>query len=426
MVPRRFADCVAYYNKVVGGVFHTKAQWETAQRQVVSNKINGTTYSFQNGPSEAEQPIFLLQKGSCFNHCAEADTNVAVSMLDDRVVFKTTKEVAAGEELRFFYSSDQDASFAAQAVVAKRHRSDSAPAPGPVVDTPAAEGPPEVEAARDVALVTDGGLKNFTLQFGDFPLSEKWSKDKYVETYTTQMKLSQEKKSAHSEEGSAPIYMLGSTIGVTGNKYMFTAPDGSKAILPRLNTHSKPGTKGAELMADADTIAMAGHAEELTMAWAQKYDKPLHATLLEVKDLIPEELRFGTTFWTAMTLVGDLSNGNNHEHIDENDVVSVIIMLGKDIGLDGGSTVYFDGGSNFKPSDKNHRNRGTETRGQEVARVPFKHGRFQVANFEQIVHSARARTGRASAASFRGTSIVRSWSTLRSTARLRTSSTGSV
>jgi hypothetical protein len=46
---------------------------------------------------------------------------------------------------------------------------------------------------------------------------------------------------------------------------------------------------------------------------------------------VPAELRVSGTIFNAMTLVGDLRNGNNHIHTDKNDICSLIIMLGTNI-----------------------------------------------------------------------------------------------
>ena len=54
-------------------------------------------------------------------------------------------------------------------------------------------------------------------------------------------------------------------------------------------------------------------------------------------------------------------------------------MLGKDI--DGGDTLYYDGGTSFRKRDP------AGTRGKLVQTVPFKHGRYQVGEFEKVVHA---------------------------------------
>ena len=47
--------------------------------------------------------------------------------------------------------------------------------------------------------------------------------------------------------------------------------------------------------------------------------------------MIPAELLIGGTFWSALTMVGDLEDGCNHLHVDGHDVVSLIIQVGPDV-----------------------------------------------------------------------------------------------
>ena len=84
-------------------------------------------------------------------------------------------------------------------------------------------------------------------------------------------------------------------------------------------------------------------------------------------------------------MVGDLEDGCNHLHVDGHDVVSLIIQVGPDV-QSGGATVYYDGDKKFRPSTKRAPRQGRQTCGSEVFRVPHRHGRYQVANFERVVH----------------------------------------
>ena len=87
------------------------------------------------------------------------------------------------------------------------------------------------------------------------------------------------------------------------------------------------------------------------------------------------------------------SAGRNHEHMDSNDVVSLIIMVGGD-DVVGGDTKYFDGGNDFD------RRRPAQTRGNCVLTVLFKHGRYQVTSFDRIVHAGTPWTGERGIVSF--------------------------
>eukprot|EP00957_Ditylum_brightwellii_P203752 15336052-Ditylum_brightwellii.AAC.1 len=82
---------------------------------------------------------------------------------------------------------------------------------------------------------------------------------------------------------------------------------------------------------------MVVYAEKLTFHWTKLHKPALLPVLKKAKQIIPTELRYGNTFWTALTLVGDLGDGNNHEHKDSKDIVSLIIMVGDNIR--GGETL---------------------------------------------------------------------------------------
>jgi hypothetical protein len=107
--------------------------------------------------------------------------------------------------------------------------------------------------------------------------------------------------------------------------------------------------------------------------------------VLWFKDKVPTELRVCGTIFNAMALVGDLRNGFNHIHTDDNDICSLIIMLGTDIL--GGGTSYYDGPNANAPGNLVH----TE---------PFVHGKFQVGPFESKVHAGDPWKGRRGIISF--------------------------
>ena len=183
-----------------------------------------------------------------------------------------------------------------------------------------------------------------------------------------------------SRPGSAPIFIGGSTCSASSRKYAFERELGEWSMLPRLNAQSKPGTPGHAFMTSPPTIRMAEDAARITMRWAEATNPELAATLRHAKEVIPPELRYGDTFWTAITLVGDLRDGNNHIHKDLHDVVSLIVMVGKDIT--GGATHYYD------------------DTGKVVQTVPFEHGRYQVCEFDKVWHASEQWQGKRGIISF--------------------------
>eukprot|EP00957_Ditylum_brightwellii_P202366 15329830-Ditylum_brightwellii.AAC.1 len=203
------------------------------------------------------------------------------------------------------------------------------------------------------------------------------------------MSNSDKKKSLHHKY--APNVLEGSTCGPTRRKYKEKI--GEFFInLPRLRKNCQPGTVGNTLVNHLNTVQMAVYAEKLTIHWEKLYNLSLLPVLEKAKTIIPFELRYRNTFWTSLTLVGDIKDGNNHEQKDSNDVASLVIMLGDDIS--GGDTMYFNGGIEF------NRRRIKETRVELEHATTFKHGRYQVCDFDKIVHSGCDWTGKRGVISF--------------------------
>ena len=55
----------------------------------------------------------------------------------------------------------------------------------------------------------------------------------------------------------------------------------------------------------------------------------------EAIEKIPGELRVCGTAFTALAVIGDGTDGMNHPHLDDHDVISIFVTLGKDIGGSG-------------------------------------------------------------------------------------------
>eukprot|EP01047_Picozoa_sp_COSAG01_P023467 COSAG01_NODE_1420_length_10367_cov_10.597098_9_plen_551_part_00 len=179
---------------------------------------------------------------------------------------------------------------------------------------------------------------------------------------------------------SSPMSIFGGTIGPTSNTYK---QDG--IIMPRPNAASRPGSKGYATMNEPYVAALAASAEEKMLAYLETHDPDTLKKVRWFKANVPAELRVSGTIFNAMTLVGDLRNGNNHIHIDKNDICSLIIMFGANIS--GGNTLYYDG-----PNDK--------APGNIVHSEPFAHGKFQVGPFETKVHAGESWKGRRGIISF--------------------------
>ena len=253
-----------------------------------------------------------------------------------------------------------------------------------------ATAPDDTATHPTLDVVHDDRGGQYTIAHGDMPMPPGWLPGTWKDTYRKGMRVSYRKVSTHPD--SRPNFILGSTCAVTGDEYKWNETE----FLPRLNAKSRTGA-GAEFLASNDTMLLAQTAERLTMDWAEHADPGLHATLLHVKTTIPEELRVADTIWTAQTLVGDLQNGCNHLHTDENDLVSLIIQMGTDI--EGGATVYYDG-TGFRAATKKRPKQGRQTCGKEIHRRAHRHGQFQVTNFETVAHEGEKWQGERGIISF--------------------------
>lgn len=98
-------------------------------------------------------------------------------------------------------------------------------------------------------------------------------------------------------------------------------------------------------------------------------------TIFFIKKHVPASLLVGESFFTQMAMVGDTvltkHNGMN-PHVDDKDLLSVVVTLGN--VTSGGCTIYYNGTSE-------------NNKGKAIAVIPFQHGRIQIGNFSEIVHS---------------------------------------
>ena len=91
------------------------------------------------------------------------------------------------------------------------------------------------------------------------------------------------------------------------------------------------------------------------------------------KQIIPEALRLGDTFFTHMTVFGThcKEDGEMALHFDENDVISCVFHISE--VSKGGSTLYYSGDKPKNP-------------GACIYKVPFWHGTVQICFFRDVLH----------------------------------------
>ena len=78
-------------------------------------------------------------------------------------------------------------------------------------------------------------------------------------------------------------------------------------------------------------VHVAKAAEKELIAHLRMHDKATLQKVLLFQHLVPDKFRVCGTVFNSVALVGNLENGENHKHRDEEDLCSIIITLGKDV-----------------------------------------------------------------------------------------------
>ena len=221
-----------------------------------------------------------------------------------------------------------------------------------------------------------------TLQRGNVILKNtSLSSQAYVKTYLNLMRKGYMYKNRRHVK-SVPMFLFGSTIMGTHTSYIYKG-----VLMPRANTESRPGRPGFEALKDADICGFARACEAFTLEYLRQHHSEKHKRVLEFKSrtVAHPELRVCGTIFTAMALVGNLQNGNNHLHMDFHDLCSCIIMVGTNIK--GGSTIYYNGVSVKEP-------------GEIVHEEKHAHGKVQIFPFEVTPHKGSRWIGKRGIISF--------------------------
>ena len=118
-------------------------------------------------------------------------------------------------------------------------------------------------------------------------------------------------------------------------------------VIPRPNTACREGKSGYDVLQRPYVKQLAEAAEHNMIQYLSQHDPATLKKCQWFKENVPAELRVCGTMFNAMALVGDLRDGNNHIHVDKNDICSLIVMFGKNI--EGGCTRYYDGPNDKQP-----------------------------------------------------------------------------
>jgi len=176
------------------------------------------------------------------------------------------------------------------------------------------------------------------------------------------------------------MYCAGSTIGPARKPFMRI--DGKRKMLPRPYRACLFGNSGYHFMKRTWVIeffkcieAMALHFLTFHYKHCPDNNRILSNILLS-KKIVPNDLRICDTFFTQLSVVGDMSflncSAKINPHVDKDDIFSAIIHFGK---IDSGGDLLF-----FK-------NKDTNIKGNLNHVVKFKHGMVHFGSFHSIYHA---------------------------------------
>ena len=167
------------------------------------------------------------------------------------------------------------------------------------------------------------------------------------------------------------MWVLGSTVFPTHPAYSI---DG--VYVPRPNTHFRKGTRGWKVTRLPWFRKFAEASEAEVLRQLGKHERTILQRVMKFKRVCPEFLRVSGTIFNAVAFVGDLGSGNNHKHVDRNDLCSIIITLGDNNRIHGGTTIYW-----------------TEDGKEKLHEERFTHGKFQTGSFDKVLHSGEVWDG---------------------------------
>ena len=157
-----------------------------------------------------------------------------------------------------------------------------------------------------------------TLTTASIQLGSKFSPECFEHSYRDLM------SKAYCYRGvSAPMYIFGSSIMATTKTYMYNG-----VTMPRPNTASWPGRRGHKALQAWHICRLAEACEKYVLKYLRTHAPDTAARLIKFRSVLTAEhpeLRICNTIFTAMTLVGDLSDGHNHVHVDR--IVNAYVVL---------------------------------------------------------------------------------------------------
>ena len=183
------------------------------------------------------------------------------------------------------------------------------------------------------------------------------------------------------------MYCAGGTLGTARKPFIQTAFQ-KRTMMARPYTESLPGGSGYNLLKEKWASDFFKDIEKLALKFiyygiSYKYQRDkLLQSIFESKKTIPSDLRICGTFFTQLSLVGDMTFESVGQeitpHIDGDDIFTAIIHFGTPIT--GGNLQLFSGNSktNIGSLVKTHK---------------FLNGNIHMGCFTDVVHSVSRWTG---------------------------------
>ena len=177
------------------------------------------------------------------------------------------------------------------------------------------------------------------------------------------------------------MYCAGSTLGAS-RKPLSRNENNSFSMLPRPYKNNLPFSAGFHLLQQKWVCDFFFDIERLALDFIfihlpkNRQSDLLKKMIILSKSQIPAELRICNTFFTQISLIGNMVSSNGEQcvdpHVDKDDLFTAIIHFGNP--KKGGNLIIY-GGNNKKSI------------GKKMKTHPFKHGNVHFGTFMDVVHS---------------------------------------
>jgi len=194
-------------------------------------------------------------------------------------------------------------------------------------------------------------------------------------------------KIARKNKRNISMYCAGSTMGAARYPF-YRSLNGTKKMLPRPFRTSLPNNTADLHLKKPEIYDIFQDIEDLALHFIYyiipngPQKKQLIQGIHDSKKLVPRELRICDTFFTQMSMIGDMTFEEGSQditpHIDKDDLFTAIVHLGKPIS--GGELLIYSG-----TSSKNI--------GNLLKRNKFVNGNIHMGSFTNVVHAVSSWKG---------------------------------